>query len=293
MDPRGSRYAALQDRPPAGAPQRAFAAVSTCRNSKAARSWPACWHLRRNCCLTPNGVAAAGYQTPRGQAHSVRRRAGRAARRRSRHLSLRHVVQHGGGAGGDRHRHGSGRGRLCARHLQGLYDPRRPGPVPDRTGQRDRRGDRAPRQGIRVNTGQRRCGWFDACWCADRPHLRHQRAGADKLDILDGFETIEVCTGYRLDGKEIDHLPAGEGAQARVVPIYETIEGWKEPTANAGPGRTCRRRPSNMSAGSRNWWVVRLRCFPPAPNARILFWYRIRSKLNELLPSARSMMKHG
>ena len=38
---------------------------------------------------------------------------------------------------------------------------------------------------------------------------------------------------YMLDGKEIDHLPAGEGAQARVVPIYETIEGWKEPTANA------------------------------------------------------------
>src|SRR5664279_1346829 len=58
-----------------------------------------------------------------------------------------------------------------------------------------------------VNTGRkRRCGWFDA---------------------------IEVCVGYMLDGKEIDHLPAGEGAQARVVPVYETIEGWKEPTANA------------------------------------------------------------
>ena len=54
-----------------------------------------------------------------------------------------------------------------------------------------------------------------------------------KLDILDGFDSIEVCTGYMLDGKEIDHLPAGEGAQARVVPVYETIEGWKEPTANA------------------------------------------------------------
>jgi len=49
----------------------------------------------------------------------------------------------------------------------------------------------------------------------------------------DGFDAIEVCTGYMLDGKEIDHLPAGEGAQARVVPVYETIEGWKEPTANA------------------------------------------------------------
>src|ERR1035437_9135705 len=54
-----------------------------------------------------------------------------------------------------------------------------------------------------------------------------------KLDILDGFDAIEVCVGYMLDGKEIDHLPAGEGAQARVVPVYETIEGWKEPTANA------------------------------------------------------------
>jgi hypothetical protein len=36
-----------------------------------------------------------------------------------------------------------------------------------------------------------------------------------------------------LDGKEIDHFPAGEGAQSRVEPIYETIEGWKEPTASA------------------------------------------------------------
>ena len=54
-----------------------------------------------------------------------------------------------------------------------------------------------------------------------------------KLDILDGFDSIEVCTGYTLDGKEIDHLPAGEGAQARIEPVYETIEGWKEPTANA------------------------------------------------------------
>ena len=54
-----------------------------------------------------------------------------------------------------------------------------------------------------------------------------------KLDILDGFDTIKVCIGYKLDGKEIDYFPAGEGAQARVEPIYETIEGWKEPTANA------------------------------------------------------------
>jgi adenylosuccinate synthase len=42
-----------------------------------------------------------------------------------------------------------------------------------------------------------------------------------------------VCVGYRLDGQRIDYLPAGERAQARVEPIYETIEGWQEGTAKA------------------------------------------------------------
>ena len=86
-----------------------------------------------------------------------------------------------------------------------------------------------------VNTGRkRRCGWFDAVLVRQTVRTSGITGLAlTKLDILDGFDTIEVCTGYMLDGKEIDHLPAGEGAQARVVPIYETIEGWKEPTANA------------------------------------------------------------
>jgi len=86
-----------------------------------------------------------------------------------------------------------------------------------------------------VNTGRkRRCGWFDAVLVRQTARTCGIHGLAlTKLDILDGFDTIEVCTGYELDGKVIDHLPAGEGAQARVKPIYETIEGWKEPTANA------------------------------------------------------------
>jgi adenylosuccinate synthase len=86
-----------------------------------------------------------------------------------------------------------------------------------------------------TNTGRaRRCGWFDAMLVRQTVRTCGIAGLAlTKLDILDGFDSIEVCTGYMLDGKEIDHLPAGEGAQARVVPIYETIEGWKEPTANA------------------------------------------------------------
>jgi adenylosuccinate synthase len=80
----------------------------------------------------------------------------------------------------------------------------------------------------------RRCGWFDAVLV--RQTVR--TSGIDglaltKLDILDGFDEIKVCTGYKLDGRVVDYLPASEHAQAAVEPIYETIEGWREPTAGA------------------------------------------------------------
>ena len=54
-----------------------------------------------------------------------------------------------------------------------------------------------------------------------------------KLDVLDGLEEIRICTGYRLDGKDVDYLPASQDRQARVEPIYATIEGWKDSTAGA------------------------------------------------------------
>jgi adenylosuccinate synthase len=98
-------------------------------------------------------------------------------------------------------------------------------------------GDEIGRRGkeFGVNTGRkRRCGWFDAVLVRQTVRTCGIHGLAlTKLDILDGFDSIEVCVGYMLDGKEIDHLPAGEGAQSRVVPVYETIEGWKQPTANA------------------------------------------------------------
>jgi adenylosuccinate synthase len=98
-------------------------------------------------------------------------------------------------------------------------------------------GDEIGRRGkeFGVNTGRkRRCGWFDAVLVRQTVRTCGIHGLAlTKLDILDGFDSVEVCVGYMLDGKEIDHLPAGEGAQSRVVPVYETIEGWKQPTANA------------------------------------------------------------
>jgi adenylosuccinate synthase len=80
----------------------------------------------------------------------------------------------------------------------------------------------------------RRCGWFDAVLVRQSVRTSGINGIAlTKLDILDGFEDIKVCVRYRLDGQEIDYLPASEHAQARVEPVYETIEGWSERTANA------------------------------------------------------------
>jgi adenylosuccinate synthase len=80
----------------------------------------------------------------------------------------------------------------------------------------------------------RRCGWFDAVLVRQTVRLSGINGLAlTKLDILDGFDEIKVCIGYRLDGRELDYLPAGERAQAGVEPVYETIAGWREPTARA------------------------------------------------------------
>ena len=86
-----------------------------------------------------------------------------------------------------------------------------------------------------TNTGRkRRCGWIDAVM------VRHaiEVGGIDgialtKLDVLDGFETIKICTSYELNGKRIDHLPIASEDQFKVVPIYEDVNGWSDSTYGA------------------------------------------------------------
>ncbi len=86
-----------------------------------------------------------------------------------------------------------------------------------------------------TNTGRpRRCGWFDAVLvrqCVKTSGI--DGIALTKLDILDGFDEIKVATHYRLDGKDIDYLPASQAAQARVEPVYEVIEGWKGASGGA------------------------------------------------------------
>ncbi|MEL6577928.1 MAG: adenylosuccinate synthetase, partial [Pseudomonadota bacterium] len=109
------------------------------------------------------------------------------------------------------------------------------GPFPteleDETGKR--LGERGREFGT-VTGRQRRCGWFDAALVRQTCTVGGISGIAlTKLDVLDGMEELRICTGYRLDGREIDHLPTASEAQARVEPIYESMPGWQESTFGA------------------------------------------------------------
>jgi adenylosuccinate synthase len=85
-----------------------------------------------------------------------------------------------------------------------------------------------------VTGRKRRCGWFDAVLVRQVAKV----SGIDgialtKLDVLDGFEEIKVCVGYKLDGEKLERLPAGQNAQSRIEPIWETFEGWSQSTRGA------------------------------------------------------------
>ena len=77
----------------------------------------------------------------------------------------------------------------------------------------------------------RRCGWFDAV--ALRRAVIHSSVTGlciTKLDVLDGLDTIRICTGYRVDGELQDEPPLFVESYAGVEPVYEDMPGWKEST---------------------------------------------------------------
>ncbi|MBZ0127577.1 MAG: adenylosuccinate synthase [Rhodobacteraceae bacterium] len=86
-----------------------------------------------------------------------------------------------------------------------------------------------------TTTGRkRRCGWFDAVLVRQTCATSGVNGIAlTKLDVLDGFETLKICTGYDLDGTMLDYLPTAADSQARCVPVYEDMPGWAESTEGA------------------------------------------------------------
>ncbi|MEX0786819.1 MAG: adenylosuccinate synthase [Dehalococcoidia bacterium] len=111
------------------------------------------------------------------------------------------------------------------------------GPMPteldDETGDILRREGPAPEFGS--TTGRpRRCGWFDAV--ASRYSVRVNGVGSaalTRLDVLDNFPDIELCTSYELDGQPVDAFPPTVSVLERVKPVFEEHKGWMEKTSGA------------------------------------------------------------
>jgi adenylosuccinate synthase len=83
-----------------------------------------------------------------------------------------------------------------------------------------------------VTGRRRRCGWFDAV--ALRRAVLHNSLsslGVTKLDVLDGLDTLRICTGYRIDGEVREQPPLLPHRFSECEPVYETHPGWKEPTS--------------------------------------------------------------
>ena len=80
-----------------------------------------------------------------------------------------------------------------------------------------------------VTGRQRRCGWFDSVLVKQAVYLSSITGIAlTKLDVLDEFDEIKICTGYSLNGKTINYLPSAEKDQKLIKPIYEIITGWRK-----------------------------------------------------------------
>jgi len=98
-----------------------------------------------------------------------------------------------------------------------------------------------------ATTGRpRRCGWLDAVALKRSCDVNSVTSlCVTKLDVLDGLETLKICTQYKLDGEIIDRPPYGADEFERCEPVYESLPGWTETTAGA---RETSQLPANAKA---------------------------------------------
>jgi len=98
-----------------------------------------------------------------------------------------------------------------------------------------------------ATTGRRRrCGWLDAVLLRDSVRLNGVTGLAiTKLDVLDGLESLRICTHYERRGRRLDVVPATVGALEECRPVYETLPGWSETTSGV---KRFARLPQNVKA---------------------------------------------
>jgi adenylosuccinate synthase len=134
---------------------------------------------------------------------------------------------------------GSGLGPGSTGFVLGIVKayPTRVGEGPFPTELNDEVGQRLGERGHEFGTvtgRKRRCGWFDAVLVRQTCAISGTKGIAlTKLDVLDGFDRLKICTGYMVDGAPYDYLPTAAALQAKAVPIYEELDGWSESTVGA------------------------------------------------------------
>lgn len=86
-----------------------------------------------------------------------------------------------------------------------------------------------------ATTGRKRlCGWFDAALVRHAARINGMTSlVVTKLDVLDHFEKLKLCTGYTYKGERIEHFPTSLKQLGECQPIYETFPGWMTPTGEA------------------------------------------------------------
>ena len=120
-----------------------------------------------------------------------------------------------------------------------------------------------------ASTGRpRRCGWYDAVVVRYAARINGLDALAlTKLDVLDGLDEVQICTGYRIGGRSGHGVSSrSRVGRSRARPIYETLPGWKEPTRGArdfdelpARGAELRRAPRRGQRRARRDRVDRIR----------------------------------
>ena len=118
-----------------------------------------------------------------------------------------------------------------------------------------------------VTGRRRRPGWIDCVMLRQAVRLNSlTEIALTKLDVLDTFDRIKVCTGYRLDGATVAHYPDRMELLADVEPVYEELPGWAGPCRRHATPASCRRRQPTWCASSRRRWECRSTSSASAPS---------------------------
>ena len=156
--------------------------------------------------------------------------AGHPARRRPRHLPVRHQLQPDGGRRGRRVGHRPHQDHPVIGILKAYTTRVGSGPFP--TELLDEMGERLRKTGgeFGVTTGRaRRCGWFDAVIARYAARVNGiTDFFLTKLDVLSGLDTVPICVGYEIDGRRVDDMPMTQTDVHHAVPVYEELPGWFE-----------------------------------------------------------------